>query len=777
MMDNTKKQTLTATQYTKPDQRVSSKRKKNPEWYIPNCNWHIQLAIGLNDKTLTRKFLHAANGFIDKSTYEYVLKNYIGELGEKGEPYGSMRNVDFLTPIKERYMGEFINMFSNYQVVNNDASIVLARNEAISDKVMAWVNQEVINQLNEKGFPTNQPSKTQKEVDKTIDDVIKEWGDNVVINGQKRLELINSLINAKEVYLQMYYYWWACQECYSYRYVKDGDIYVEAISPLEAYPINAGHRYDEDGEGFVRIFTMSIEDVITRFRDKLKDTEIEYLKKLYSSGNKYTAQKGLEWIKSLDDFSARKETLDLNIESMNFANKYGREIDVAHYQWKTEVPMGVLTHMDIFGEVQETLVDEDYKLNKELGDIEIKWIYVLQTWEGFRIGGAHEGIYIAPEPINVQREAFNNVSAVKLSYNGIRGLIKEDVRNPIPYRVVPFMALYRIYTLQQERAVAKFKSFLMLPESILGDSSEMTTEQRFAVSNIDGLFPFDDAEMSNNSIQGIKEIANQTIIPYIQMLSNLKAELKNDAFEAANMNSARIGDTKDYAGKAVTQMNYENAVTGSVWSLEIFNLFREKDYQANTDYSKIAWIDGKQGAYIDPNNNQVVVVDLDGTSDWSHNLGVVIRNNTEVNNKLRQMQDLAFSASQNGDLDIAIEAIKSNNINQIASNINKSLIAKREFEQSLVRIEQEERAKVEQIISERESIKQQFEANQKQMDRDNQFAIEQMKIESNERIWEERLKVDMDGNGYTTNSEREQKNSGYTQSDINAIKLQKELNK
>lgn len=64
------------------------------------------------------------------------------------------------------------------------------------------------------------------------------------------------------------------------------------------------------------------------------------------------------------------------------------------------------------------------------------------------------------------------------------------------------------------------------------------------------------------------------------MLDNLKQGLKAEAWEAANMNNARFGDAKDYAGKAVNESNYSQAMTGSVWSLECFNLFRERDYVA-----------------------------------------------------------------------------------------------------------------------------------------------------------------------------------------------------
>ena len=128
-----------------PDQRVSDKVKQQAKWYIQNADYWIRLALGQNDKTITQKFLDAANGLVDKSTYEYVLKNYVDKLGDSAKLYGEIRDVDFLTPIKERYMGEFINMFANYQVFNNDPSATLERNQYLAKKVMGYCNQQIIN--------------------------------------------------------------------------------------------------------------------------------------------------------------------------------------------------------------------------------------------------------------------------------------------------------------------------------------------------------------------------------------------------------------------------------------------------------------------------------------------------------------------------------------------------------------------------------------------------------------------------------------------------------
>lgn len=767
---------LRATPLIIPDQRVSNAQKQKKEWYIPNCNYWINLAIGQNDKTITQKFLDAANGLVDKKTYEYVLKNYIDKVGDKARMYGEIRDVDFLTPIKERYMGEFINMFSNYQVFNNDPSATLERNKVLADKVMTYCNQEIINKLNEAGFNTGQKSITQDSIENIINSVLEDWIDDITITTQKRLELINTIVEAKDKYQQAYFYWWACEEVYTYREVYKNDIYLTVVSPLEYYRIDSGNRYIEDDDAGVRVYRMTIPQIIDRFRDELTESEMKYLREIYTVSPKYDAPDGIVQIFNKYDFAERKAILKTNKEALEAESRlYGKEVEVYHYVWKTEIKQGVLKHYDLLGNIIESVVDSEYEFDASVGDIDIEWEWINQVWEGWRIGGCHSGIYIKPRPIEVQRERFNNYSDCKLPYNGIVGLNKDNLRNPIPFRILPYLALYRIYTLQQERAVAKFKSWLLFPESILADSSEMTTEERLAVANKDSFLPFDDTEATPNSLQSIREVATSAINNYIQMLENLKQSLKTEAWEAANMNNARFGDAKDYAGKAVNESNYSQAMTGSVWSLDCFNLFRERDYVANIDYSKFAWINGKRGSYINPSTNKVEIADLDGSSDFSSNIGIYIRNNSDVQNKLNMMKELAFSAGQNDQLEVAIEAIENNNITSIAKNIKKAIAARREYEMAMQQAQQEAQAKVEQIITERETQKQQFEAEQNALDRERDIALQQLKIEGDKEIWQMRLQVDTNGNGNIDKEEAELAQSGYTKSDINRIKIQNEL--
>lgn len=758
----------------KPDQRVSSRFKQNPKWYIENANFIIDLALTSDDKYITRKFLDAANGLVDKKTYDYVLKSFkIGEVDV--EDYAKVREVDFLTPIKERYMGEFINRYENYQIYNADPSIVLARNQYLANNMMAWITQEIVNNLNEQGIQTGRESVSQKDIEKVKEETIENYFDDIVDSANKRLGLVNMLNHAKDVYQQAYFYWWATESVFTYRENYRGDTYFKVISPLEYYRVDSGNRFVEDDDYGIRLYKMTVSDLIDRFRDELSNKEIKYLQNLYASGAEMNSVDTMQYIRQLDDFAERSAVLHTREDILNNIKIYNDSVDVFHYVWKTEVKQGILTYITPGGQIGQTIVDEDYKLDTIHGDLDIEWEWVNQVWEGWRFGGRHEGVYLKPRPIEVQREHINNNSKVKLPYNGIVGLIKENLRNPIPYRLLPYLALYRIFTLQQERAVAKYKSYLIFPESLLGDSNAMTTEERLAAANKDTLFPVDDADANPTALQHIREVATTALNNLINTLESLKQNIKNEAWEISNMNSARLGDVKDYAGKAVTESNYVNAIAGSVWMLEVFNTFRERDYLANIDYTKYAWIEGKQSSYVDPTTGELVVVDLDGESDFSSDLGIDIVNSSETRRQLEEMRQLAFSAAQNGEFGVAVDAITQNNTKLIAKSIKDANKAQKEFQMQMEQVKGEQAQQLEQMKAEQRMQEMQFDAEQAQLERDNKLALQQMKINADKELMAMKLQVDADGNGVITQQEMALHNAGLTTEEVRAIQMKKAL--
>ena len=132
---------------TLPDQRVSFRTKQTVKWSMNMANYVVTLAVGSNDKTRTARFLNMANGEVDKKMYEYVLKTYgLKDKINKESILEDVRDIDWLQPIKDKYLGEFATSYSNYQVYTDDPNSTFFRNKDYGDKLMA-VNQKKIIQI------------------------------------------------------------------------------------------------------------------------------------------------------------------------------------------------------------------------------------------------------------------------------------------------------------------------------------------------------------------------------------------------------------------------------------------------------------------------------------------------------------------------------------------------------------------------------------------------------------------------------------------------------
>ena len=66
----------------------------------------------------------------------------------------------------------------------------------------------------------------------------------------------------------------------------------------------------------------------------------------------------------------------------------------------------------------------------------------------------------------------------------------------------------------------------------------------------------------------------------------------------------------------------------------------------------------------------------------------MVKNDQKELDKLRQLQQWAFSAAQNGDIDMALAAITGNNVAQIKNTINQFMEIKRQHEEQMKQADQ-----------------------------------------------------------------------------------------
>lgn len=752
--------------YSMPNQRASASVKRTKDWYIPMTEYVIKLATASSDKRHTKKCLNAANCLIDADDYKYVLKTYMSaeeqtelERDLDISKIGTLRNVDILTPIKDKYMGEFINSFHNYMVYSFDPEIIIKRN----DRLGKLVTKKMFDKLQQ--LLSSSDGQSDIDIAGFIKTELENWSDETVDREQKCLELLNSEIEARRKYVDAYFYWWACEEVYTYRRLSGSNVDFEVVNPLEYYRVNSGQYFAEDDDAGMRRYTMTIPQIIDHFynnmEDGLSDEQVNLLRKLVTNSN----SDGATYITN-DIYTEFKHMFDKKLNftgQLTFTTK-NLATTIEHCVYKTEIKRGILKYIGSDAMEHEMDVDEDYELDTLHGDISIEWKYINQAWESWRFGSDSLRLYIPARPIDLQRELVSNISVCKLPYNGISYIHASSEKKPIAYRIKDNIALYTIYTLLEERWLNKFKSWLLLPESTLSDSVEMTTPERLQQADVDALFPFNDAYLKENpqALSAFKEIATTAVVEYVKILNQIKNEIKNSAWELANMNDARFGQTNPYKTKGGTEYDLNQAIKGTVWSLEMFNSFREKDYMANLDYSRAAWIDRDGGSYVDHNTGEIVTVNIAGEERLGTNIGIFIANSSKLNSQAEALKQIGFAASQNDAPDIAAEIVTNENIGKLKMLIKDATKAKQELSVRLQTAGKEIEKQIEEtkLADNREQRVHDMEVVDKTLANNKEIAVFEAEVKF--AIEEARLEVDTNGNGYIDSTEADNTLPGVT---------------
>ena len=120
----------------------------------------------------------------------------------------------------------------------------------------------------------------------------------------------------------------------------------------------------------------------------------------------------------------------------------------------------------------------------------------------------------------------------------------------------------------------------------------------------------------------------------------------------------------------------------------MMDCIRERDYARDMDYSKLAWIDGLNTSFRD-SNNKLRYISLDVKSHLYADYVIKAKNSIVEKEKLDNLRQLAFNASQNGDIRSAVAAIEGDNIAEVRKLIDKFQTAKEQYELQAKQMDQQ----------------------------------------------------------------------------------------
>ena len=686
---------------TFPDQHTPISEKLKPEWYRPTGDYLI--AKGLYQKKLDtiKIWLDAANGIIDSNTIKYAISPLVSESGETFEYPGEIRETDLINVVREKNMGEYIELPYRFHVTVSNADAVEKRDMEVTQELLNLAQTTFITMMQEiqqkeqqaqidaQQGKTNSQFQTPPIPDfqKFANDFANQWLDERAIQGQHILELINNVNNFEVKRLQAFYYWWATEEFYTYREIINNEVYTQIIHPLEGFPLRNSELFVEDYDGFVIKKRITWEECVSKYRNKIPKEQLPYFNDLISRSSNGGAIRtnpmllSSQWMSSSDK-AQYKNRVDSQVDVLLTDNS--RTLNEYTYIWRTEHPIKYVTRDILMFGISQEIVADNYKLGDDPNDIEIKEEWIEEVWIGKRIGESSIGLYLEPEPCTVQRYDKHR-NRPKLPVGGKQGILHGIAQNPVPARMIPYNIIDRLITLNIERSIAKYRdSITVIPQSMLNSDITGTYKEKMFYMKADGLLVYNDKSIDPQTVSnGFLIKSNTGLDNYFKNLIQIRDVYRRECLEIANMNPERMGDVDPSAGKSNTEQNIYRAKLGSLLSITMFNQALERDHNADLEFSKVAYAGGKVGTYFDRVSGQNIIVNIDPDKHLDSDYGVFVRNTKLDDDKIKAYKQYAFNASQNGEFELAGAAIEADTLPELRQALKQINEARRQLEQDM----------------------------------------------------------------------------------------------
>ena len=677
--------------YDFPRQRIPSS-KKDITWAAQCADWIIAQGQAIKDEEELIKLYKVAHGEIPDEFYRKILNPY-NTTKEKFTRFpATMRNYDMIAGVVRRYVGEYSRNPHEYTVGANNPEVVFAKNAKLKAEISVILQNEIAARIQqmyaqfvqEGGDPQEFDPQSQFDVEAFVKEFEENYVDEISEQGQNILNVIRDITDDSLLYIKAFADFCTFGECYTYTDVEGQKLIKRTIQPLDAFPIPNNSMFVEDFDMFAERRRMTYQEIMDEYSKYLNPKDAKFLESWYSKGraDAPTALMFDQYEKDYGDickkFSSEERKFfkdkPIYIRDLN-ADLY----DVWHVVWRGEARKAIVSYVNEAGVVAQRVMPDTYKLNPEAGDLDIQYEYEPQVYECVRIGTRNMAIY----PYGARAIAYERNG--KLPYNGLMELLPGLGRFSIVETILPYQVFYNIVAYHREMVIAKNKlNILILAKSLLGKVPEDTIYKMIA----DGVLYIDDENDQGMLRAQQIRMVNADMGQYISQLTNLLMEIKNDANMQVDMTPQRFGEIATSAGKATTEEAIARGSMGSVIIEYMVDKMRERDYARDMDYSKLAWIDGLDTSYRDLSGD-LKYISLNVDNHVYADYVIAAKNSIDERDKLNQLKQFAFNASQNGDMKMAVAAITGDNIASIKKLIMRYDEINRQHEEQMKQMEQQ----------------------------------------------------------------------------------------
>ena len=697
-----------------PRQRIPLSQKSK-KWREDCVEAYINLSkFGVSERRSYLKSLYDYyNGVIDEQDYRYVLKPY----GKTRNNFPSkLRNYPIIKPIIDLLLGEKAKRPLNYTVTVKNSDSASIKQEEKNKKLLELASQLFMQQIRPEEMQGDQAPQPPKQL---MEEFERSYVDRRALKGQAALNYIMQNEEMKHKFQKGFFHYLVAGEVYSHKGVIRNEPFYHVLNPLDIdYDKDPDLEFVEDGDwAMVRKYAHA-STIIDTFGEYLTDEQILELENpQQASADSYLL------------YRAEATGSDENI----YRN---RLVECITVYWKSRKRIGFLQYPDpLTGVVEEMIVEEGFRLPREMreGGATVRYEWVNEVWEGTRIDGR---FFININPLSNQRTSLDNPSRCKLPINGRKYSDINSDNISLVSLGIPYQLNYNIFKYRMELAIARSKDIIaqfdinMIPKKWDMDKFMYFVEGT-GIAWVD--YNKEGIQLSPQH-QSVLDMSIKTIDQYLALLDSIMQEWE----KISGVNRQRQGGIGPYEGKAASQ---QAIVQSSHITEDLFRKyarFEQRELQGLMDYSKEAWVNGKKGMYVMPDNT-VETLDIESLEHMESEYGVFVSDAGRDQDKLEQARALSQAMVQNGvPASAVLDMFDTENFIGLKDKIQKAEAAQKELE----RAQQEAQQKMQE--QQMQMQQQQLEQERLEKDKDRQVEIEKALIAAEAKDSTNKLQLDME---------------------------------
>lgn len=706
--------------------------KKTESWKRANVDYIIGHSQGgsRNGNTRTRKEEMQTYYDLYNSIYNEKDLKYVTNPFKQQDGFPAMaQDYNIIKPKIDLLLGEETKRPFNFRVVRTSDIATSEMQDKAKQMLIDYIQATIMSRLGPEEQDRYQEALQSGEVmppEQIQKYMSKDYKDIAEITAYHSLNYLKNKLNITH---EFYKGWKDAlvggEEIY-YVGIVNGEPHLERINPIY-------FDYDTDTSDLEFIheaqwccyeMIMSVTEVYDRLYDKMSEKQLNDLLDMMDDSSKGGITP-----------EVRKTSLDyphIKTHSINgfAANPFeeSNNVHVWHCCWKSLKKIGFVTIINPeTGMPEDYQVDETYKVTGN--EINVEWRWIIEVWEGYRIG---EDLYVGIEPLEYQHVSADNPNSQRLPYTGVIYNNTNSRPRSLVSMMKPLQYMYIVLWYRLELAMARDKGKVVtmditqIPKSMnidvakwmhylsaLGVNFVNPYEEGWDIPGREGGKP-----SQFNQISALDLTMANTIDQYINLMDKIESMLS----EISGVSKQREGSiaSNELVG------NVERSVVQSAHITEPWfwthNQVKKECITMLLDTAKYAWKDNKtciQYVLDDATRTFLTLSDDFFYEDYD----IFVEDTTKNQQQIEALRNLMQPAMQNGAslLDIA-EIITMDNVTMIKNKLE-------EIEQK--RMEQQQQMEQAQAEREQQLVQMQNEVKEEElMLKEAELDLEKYKIDT-----------------------------------------------